>query len=195
MVRINIGIGPLIRTFIAHAPLLRSRSSYFKKALSKTWSEGQDREISLDDIDCEIFDLYLNLVYHNQIPAFNYGKIEYTKLAKLYVMSERFLDTGAKNAVTEAIILKSKEVDHPQLPLYPGPEDVKIIYDGTPESRPIRRLLVDIYASYGSLDWVYGKSDAFEKEFLYDVLCRIWKGNVESPYELHKYHEKESNTT
>jgi hypothetical protein len=71
---------------------------------------------------------------------------EYVALAKCYVLGEKLMDNGFKNAVVDALFdAMSNQPFYPHH--YPGQRPIKIIHDGTLEGPPARRLLVDIWTT------------------------------------------------
>ena len=70
--------------------------------------------------------------------------------ANAYVFGEKMMDQRYKRAVLETIAAVQRDA-----PDYPCADAFVIIYDGTPEGSPARRLLADMYAygAYDAPDW------------------------------------------
>jgi hypothetical protein len=102
------------------------------------------------------------------------------------------MDQQYKREVLETIAGVKREA-----PDYPCAEAFVIVYDGTPEGSPARRLLVDMYA-YGAIDasdW-NKELDLLPHEALADVMratIKVRRDNPARPWRetLEAYQEKE----
>jgi hypothetical protein len=111
--------------------------------------------------------------------------------ATFYVFAEKILDQAYKRAILATIAAVQRDA-----PDFPCAEAFAIIYEGTPEGSPARRLLVDMYA-YGAddaADW----SREFEllpHEALVDIMramVKVRRENGARPWTegLEAYEEK-----
>jgi hypothetical protein len=111
--------------------------------------------------------------------------------ATFYVFAEKILDQAYKRAILATIAAVQRDA-----PDFPCAEAFAIIYEGTPEGSPARRLLVDMYA-YGAddaADW----SREFEllpHEALVDIMramVKVRRENGARPWTegLEAYQEK-----
>ncbi|KAK5126451.1 hypothetical protein LTR85_010687 [Meristemomyces frigidus] len=91
---------------------------------------------------------------------------EFELLAKLYVFGERFQDGRFEDAVVDAIVAKVNDADVTGYVYYPDIAEVNIIYEGTLKACPARQLMVNIYSTRGSSQWI---SDDANTEFLLDL--------------------------
>jgi len=55
------------QTFQVHPSHLENSSVYFKLALKKEWTEGQDNKVTLEDVDAGLLDRYLHFIYTGQV--------------------------------------------------------------------------------------------------------------------------------
>jgi hypothetical protein len=119
---------------IVHAPKLTRDSSYFEAAMKNQWVEGQTRTISLPEESPATIAHYLSYSYSGKLFAEDIrfaslrkheSHIEpcFQMLVSLYVCGERFLNRRI--------------------------QEVNIMYRGTPEGSPGRRLLVDLQVFMG----------------------------------------------
>jgi hypothetical protein len=69
-------------------------------------------------------------------------------LGKLYVLAEMLMDDTTKDTVHTAILTRLKEPFADGLRCYPGLDAVNIIYGGTTQGNPARRLLIDLYTDF-----------------------------------------------
>jgi len=58
-------VGPesSVKEFSVHEDLICPRSMFFKKAMSGTWKESEERKVELPEDELEVFALYLKLIY------------------------------------------------------------------------------------------------------------------------------------
>jgi hypothetical protein len=169
---------PKERTYYVHQNLITARSEYFKRATNGKWQESDERTVNLREDVPDIFEIYLNLLYTGTLatkkPLFGRTDAdnEYTILAQVYVLAEKLQDTEAKNSVSEAILLLTRELTTPwsRVPI----NAVEVIYDGTPDSSQARRLFVDLFADHGGDDWLPAEAD-IPHDFLYDLSIRLFK--------------------
>ncbi|KAH7137918.1 hypothetical protein B0J11DRAFT_573932 [Dendryphion nanum] len=160
------------KTFTVHEGLITARSLFFRNALNGNWRESDDKSVPLDDVDPEIFAIYLNSIYHNQLPVFPAsgevdGGGQFETLMKVYVLADKLMDTTTKNTILDAVICRVRERK------IPSPAALTIVYVSTPENDPMRRLVVDVCAQWGSID-----SFANERppaDFMYDLLVAMRK--------------------
>lgn len=121
------------------------------------WGTSARGSITLDDEDPEVFEVYLNWLYCETLPVRNdspgrEGNTEYIQLAKSYVLGEMLQDVNFKDAVLDAILIKSRSTTSDGQCWFPVGPAIRCIYEGTPESSAARRLLVDLYAYHGHGD-------------------------------------------
>jgi len=131
---------------------IRKSSKFFDNAMKPEWADSRPdpRVVDLSDEDVEIFEVYLHWLYFKTLPTVCMDDIgrssEYLLLAECYIMGEKIMDTGFKNAVLEALVDKERSP-----PFYgsrlPSKGAICIIYEGTREGSPARRLLVDMWAA------------------------------------------------
>lgn len=91
----------------------------------------------------------------------------YHTLAYAYVLGDRLLDTAFKNAIVDAYVLYARGTQ-PAKRYYPSNEEIRILYEGTREDAPIRKLLVDIWTARGKSEWLDADMD-LPGEFLAEV--------------------------
>ena len=138
------------------------------------WKEGQDRSITLADDEPSTFSLYLQLLYGNcmaigtseedkDLPTDN----QYETLAKINVLAERLLDRDTKNIIIDTMLSKSQTIigEHSEC-VFPGLEEICVIYEGTPPFSPARRLMTDLWVQSGEQSWLTGTSAEAPRDFL-----------------------------
>lgn len=147
VVTVNVGSKP--EKYIVHSGIISNTSKFFNNCLKPAWSASHATgDIDLTDEDPVIFGIYLNWVYCKTLPTIitgdgTDGPGEYDTLSECYVMGERLFDIDFKNDVMDAFVEAMHR--HPfdcHRSSRTGPVD--IIYGGTPEGSPARRLIVEL---------------------------------------------------
>ncbi|KAF2869130.1 hypothetical protein BDV95DRAFT_453386, partial [Massariosphaeria phaeospora] len=96
--------------------------------------------IELDD-DPAVVEAYIQYLYTRQVAFPSVAHDNWTYLASLYVLGEKFIDISFKNAVIDTMLDY-----HEERSSFPPYKAVKIIYEGTPLFSPARKLVLDMYA-------------------------------------------------
>lgn len=152
-------VGPDRKEILVHANYLVQESEFFKNMLAKQWFVPT---IAIPDVDYETMTNYLHFAYIQKLPAAHlvwpmcdtFTGDEYLSLAHLYFVGERFQNQTLKHFTLKEIKRISTLVDIDATTTFPGPEDIDVIYKGTSEGDPARRLMVDLIAENGSGLWL-----------------------------------------
>jgi hypothetical protein len=156
--------------------------------MNHEWKETNDM-IRWPTDDMEVVRTYVNLVYTHTIASRdNGGELtglsltqELFFLGQLYVLCERLLDVSAKNAIIAAIIAVTGEPTNNGW-VAPPTVMIKHVYEGTPESSPLRRLLVDMYLCLDTAD-LSDKTARLPHEFLCDFTVALRSAPGLPPFE------------
>ncbi|KAJ4291018.1 hypothetical protein N0V90_010214 [Kalmusia sp. IMI 367209] len=171
--------------FVVHEELICESSEFFRKAMSGSWKESEDRVISLREDDPEIFGVYLQAVYkfkNGHIVIDNWDN-HYSMVvwAQVFVLAEKLMDIGTKNIVI-------KEFFHMRDDLWEAcitaGRAAQIIYDNTPGPCGLRQLFVDsaVYAYHCPHSDTNDFLDAMKnapREFLQDLALAVVTKKVE----------------
>ena len=182
------------KTFYVHETILCANSERLERALNRTWSESEERVVTLQDTEPDVFTLYLSLIYGNHSPEGINDRLKskLKNMVKLYVLCEKSEDIRGKNAMLEVILgeIRNRYT-------LPSTSTTKIIYEGTPRNSPIRKLFVDAYVELHSrLSISRTKWEDWPKEFLFDLSSQLLdRCMLPGPGKLRKcpldtYHEK-----
>ncbi|PNP41617.1 hypothetical protein TGAMA5MH_06546 [Trichoderma gamsii] len=140
------------------------------------WTTSASGSVNLKEEDPEVFEIYLHWLYFEKFPVQNdspglEGNTEYVQLAKAYVLGEMLQDVNFRDAVLDAILVKSRSKASDGQNWFPVGPAIRYIYEGTPESSAARRLLVDLYTYHGYADWLtqWANKDDLPKQFLLDL--------------------------
>jgi hypothetical protein len=155
---VTLIVGPKKHELLVHANYIARHSAFFKTALKKEWREGQTRTISLPTDDYETVTDYMRFIYSDKVPSTqtedvmgasttsHFAAQKFVPLAKLYVLGHKLMDDAVKKAVVRELHQHSTQCRCGKC--FPDHETVNIIYSGTMEGDPVRRLLIDIYLSH-----------------------------------------------
>lgn len=138
------------KRFTIHEDLVTPRSEFVALALKREWKEAQQRTIPLPDDEPDVFKLYKKWIYYCRIFSMNgtaanqQGDGEYCLLVKAYILGEKLVDNHFKDAIIDCIIDKLRSTAMFDLRL------TNPIYNHTPETSPLRRLLQDVYIWSGN---------------------------------------------
>lgn len=159
-----------------HERLFTKQSHYFAKIIKGKFLESEERVVKLEEVALKDFRLYVVLLYTSELAT--KGPDEWLALCRLYVLAEYLVDRWAKNRVVDGMHAYLTEV-LPTEPKHESPrklfstEAVQVVYDGTPESSPLRRLMVDLYAIHGRDLWLKDVKDELPVDFLYDIALKM----------------------
>lgn len=123
---------------------------------------------------------------------------EYISLAKFYVLAENLLDQTTKGIVLTAISARAEESCPDKSHDFPAIDSVQVIYEGTVEGSPARRLLVQLYTDFGDSTFLTAKAEVVPKDFIYELsLSMLGRRPLLRDHEkLHKQHNSlETNNT
>jgi hypothetical protein len=126
------------------------RSPFFANALKPEWASMREgRPIDLEDTDSETFAAYGQWLYSHQLnPALM--EIAKSDWAKAYVLGETLMDLEYQDAVLSALITRCRAEK-----LFPTGAQIEIVYAGTTQGSPMRKLLVDFFCWAGGEHWAH----------------------------------------
>ncbi|KAK5729745.1 hypothetical protein LTR17_011711 [Elasticomyces elasticus] len=135
--------------FVIHEDIVRPVSDFVSLALSGEWKEASERKIPLPDDEPRIFRVYQSWLYTRRIVG-----VSCELLLHCYVFGEKFLDTTFKDVVIDCLleVIARRRV---------FPNNMSgLIYKGTLEGSPLRRLLCELFAWCGTATWYDESPDA-----------------------------------
>ncbi|KAF2102654.1 hypothetical protein NA57DRAFT_27179, partial [Rhizodiscina lignyota] len=147
---VTVLVGRSQEKFLVHEGLIRARSAFFEKALSRDWKEAQKKLVELPETDVPQFTLYERWLYTSTIYSRSedgLGVSEGRLLIESYFLGDMLQDADFKDAVIDAIInvlIKDKIYA-----TFWG----KDIYENTPPESPLRKLTVDCHLDQRDTDW------------------------------------------
>ena len=136
--------------------------------MNGNWTESQERVVRLPEDKPEIFELYLELLYTNQIPVVGIEKDSYTTqfmaLTRLYVLSERLCDVKSKNSIVAAMIAGNTDSG-----IFPIGHSIRELYSETPANSPARRLYARLFASSARPEMLENNHEGLLDDFWFDI--------------------------
>ncbi|KAH7094876.1 hypothetical protein FB567DRAFT_600559 [Paraphoma chrysanthemicola] len=142
------------------------QSPFFRNALKPEWVAMRDgKPIDLSDVDSDLFATYVQWLYTHQVAV----SVRDPTWAELYVLGERLLDLEYQDIIILGIIANSKAIYE-----YPDELAISTIYEGTRNSSPARKLMVDFYCWRGAADWIdIENSGDLPEQFLRELVSRL----------------------
>jgi hypothetical protein len=158
--------------FYVHQKLVCNSSGYFRN-ISKSFAStaASMRAVTLLDEEAQTFRTYLHWLYTGNVDHIIAGGNGTIELSKAYVLGEKLIDPNFQNAVLDRIVQRTKGPEGRA----PGPTAVSIIYDGTPEGSPARRLMVDFCSYCANGQWmnIERLSRHVPAEFMDDLVAAL----------------------
>jgi hypothetical protein len=131
--------------FTVHYDVITIRSRFFRQARSPQWNSDKSLPVELQHVDPQIFDMYLQCVYHNEVPDFTgeeytEAQLRYEVLLDLYVLADSLLDFTTTKLAMNAIWDIHYEGDLPEAGM------ISHAYRHTMEGCALREVLVEMYS-------------------------------------------------
>nr|POE90028.1 hypothetical protein CFP56_20495 [Quercus suber] len=154
------------------------------KPLGQDWVENQNKCVTLPEDNFESVKLYLNFMYTGRIPykrgvnhtdAENYSAAcvaELESLAYLYVFGEKYQDSKLRDAVIDAMVDMSQRGDGSGDGWHATGNAIDVIYRGTMQGSPMRRLLIQQHLQIRHRGWLQPNTTN-NADFLLDLSAAL----------------------
>ena len=165
----------------------------------------------MESDDPSLFAMYVHWLYHGTIAVLHSdsadpkaaGAIscaEYQMLVDAYILGDKILDSGFRNATMDAIVEKSTLKAQNGLRYSPPLDTIQHTYKHTLPSAPIRSLLVDMFVLHGGSAWLRKPGQTSDDDsplpasFLIEVTSKLFDERGASswsqrpPIDSSKYH-------
>ena len=203
----------LTATYHVPEELLVEKSKFFQAACRNEWKEAKSRVVKLPDVDPASFNCYLLWVYRGRLPVRNEWDMYsdgwqerhlavQSNLVKLWILADRLADARLRNAIMDEMVTATGKLESRFESVLFNPEMTALAWSATTAGRPLRRLILDYYVLYVSVEDVEKDVDKhppeFVKELMLDSLrmvdanCSNWRIPVEMG-RCH-YHEHDETT-
>lgn len=98
---------------------------------------------------------------------------EYVKLARLFVLGEKYQDASFKNTIVDAILAKHEDFFNDGQGGAPDLAAIDVVYRGTCAGSPARELLVDMWVDQGYVSFIEN-ANSLNHEFVRDLCAKAF---------------------
>lgn len=200
----TVEVGPDSQKYQAHKQLLEFHSDYYRAALNGKWTEAEET-IRLEDVEPGIFDIFIDWIYTQKLPATGdewkavakesaksvYGfESRHMAQIKTYVLADRFMAAVFRKVVGNNIVNANSLMP-------PWYEVVIYAYSNLRSEDMMLRFLVDTHCAYCGDD-PPGEVKLYPEpphEFLVSVMIRYRErktGTCSTHVDRCSYHEHSS---
>ncbi|EAT87519.1 hypothetical protein HBI56_122580 [Parastagonospora nodorum] len=147
---IIVRVGDERKDYTLHKRLLIHHSEYFRGALSGNFRETNDGVITLEDIATEYFDVFVDWLYEKEIPKIKpsaLGKGQNSTLLRTYVLADRFMVFGLKNAILKFLFDMN---EHGRM--VPTYATITYAFQNLTEHDPLLQFIVDMFCVNNAID-------------------------------------------
>jgi hypothetical protein len=188
VIEVQVGTGLKSEIFYIHSFVLSS-SPFLHAARKPEWTEGREKKpIDLSDEDLFTFNIYAQWLYSHNLPRF-LGPL---RLGNLYVLGEKLMHDEFQNSVVDEFISNAEIYGE-----VPQGDTINVIYEGTPEGSPARRLMVDLWCYLSKGNKSRDEWADHHPEFINDLLTAVLRIRDTPPLkerpwavDLEVYHHK-----
>jgi hypothetical protein len=142
--QISVLVGPSEQLFFVHKHIICTKSRFFTAACSEHWIGGKEK-VRLPHVNASLFQCYLTWAYGGQVDVTGFTDVDLedllggeallvAKLIELYILGDVLDDLHLRNRVIRILVLETTSL--------PRPSSLKRVWENTPDSSPIRRMLV-----------------------------------------------------
>ncbi|KAF1920602.1 hypothetical protein BDU57DRAFT_19929 [Ampelomyces quisqualis] len=166
-ITLNVWVGLTGICFTIPKAIVCASSNFFKN------KEAPLDNVFLEEEDPDIFNVYLHWLYCKTFPtifadADQGPTVEYTLLARCYILGQILEDRKFSEAVLDAIADCANIQASRTFKKLPGSTPITLVYEKTDETSPARRLLVDIWVRYADEDAVERLGEELPPRFILD---------------------------
>ena len=172
-------VGPKAKRFSVQLNLIIYFSPFFKAAFTGPFKEGQEKLVTLPDIEASIFELFVNWLYRQRFPTHadspqllalyhrdEDANFQFDRLVRLYVFSDKYDVPKLKRQCLD--MLFEYLIDEDQLPdLYHVVYAIKNLDD----KDPLLGMIVDCFCYWSGRDcWVASRIEMLPAPFLARIM-------------------------
>lgn len=127
-----------------HTEMVTKYSAYFAKALSGSWAESSNNTIELDDVDPQLFQLFVDWVYSGRLELRETSDRE-SFLIHAWALGDRLIAPRFKDVVINALQYTWAKFDDE----FPHSFDLAVLaYELSPAQSKLRQLVIDKFSSH-----------------------------------------------
>lgn len=165
----RVFVGDDTEPYTVHHDLITASSEFFNRALNGEFEE-KNGDVKLPEHESSTFGVYSKWLYSDVI-SHPPGSDDTIAVYKLYVLGDAIRDERFRNSVVDFLI-KSVIVVR-KFPV--RSKGVVYVFENTPKSSKLRKLLIDFWAYCGHAQWFekdacQGADGQYPSEYLYEVL-------------------------
>lgn len=167
-------VGKKQKEFTLYTDVACRSSKFFQAALSKGWKESLSNRVILREITTIHFQAYLQWLCTND-PS-HLEAINMSRAVDLYIVGDYLDDSAFRTAMLKTFVQEA--IDKHE---YPGDILVTKVWDNTPESSPLRKMVLEIWIteSIKTLAERFAKFDKnYPKAFIVECLRAIGETNA-----------------
>lgn len=147
-------------TFALDKDLICKNSAYFEAAFNSDFSEAATQELEIEDVDIEIFRIFVHWLHKGKLVGDDENRPSYTTLVKIWLFADSILAPKLQNLVIYDIDQARYEHDY-----FPSAR-LHLVYDNTAEGSPLRRLIVDTW----NFTYRISTPENYPHQFLVDLI-------------------------
>lgn len=171
---IEVLVGGQKERFVVHRDILCARSPFFNSACSERWRKS-GQSIKLPEDDPDVFNTYLLYAYRQPSAS---EDVEYIRYINTYILADKLGDLAAANDIMDDMIHHGEKTN-----TNPVGESSKIVFERTPDSSPLRRLMVDLYVNETTNDGLFEEVGTAPRALLEGMIKEIWRQRNSKPQE------------
>lgn len=164
--------------FLVHKDIICAKSKFFVAACSKSWLEGQEKQVKLPEVDASLFQSYLTWIYCGQLNITCFSNEDINKLScqssrtvakylELCFLGDVLDDVHLRNKVLQTLVLGADNMLHVQT--------VQRVWEKTPNNSPVRRMMVDRATLRGQRTHLLENLNKFPEDFVQQVTAALLK--------------------
>ncbi|KAF2835938.1 hypothetical protein M501DRAFT_903862, partial [Patellaria atrata CBS 101060] len=175
---VTITVGSAKTPFLLHKELLTLHSRFFAAALDGAFAEGVSQTVNLPDERVEIFEYFAAWLYHGFLirEAFlqpspspsSSRKPTFFLLLPLHTLADRLSVEKLRNETLDVIAALAEETN-----AVPTPADTWTLYETTPASSRLRKLVLDLFAYKKTDHLLASHPDEWNPLFLRDLTVKL----------------------
>ncbi|KAF2491103.1 hypothetical protein BU16DRAFT_621758 [Lophium mytilinum] len=178
---VTILVGKTEKAYIIHLDLLIHYSEYFRAAFTGSFKEAEDKKISLSDVKKSTFDRFVDWLYYREISPTEEdkdpetGRLQYRGIIELYILGDKYQIPKLRKYVIDHIFQSLTT----SLELLPSPGAIARAYEFLPETSPMRKFMLDIFARRFTPYYITRAKkmnknpSCLQNEFLIEALIKI----------------------
>ena len=164
---VTIFVGPEKKRYNIHKDIICHHSEYFRAAYNGRWKEA-DEGVTLEDVEVEVFNIFVHWLYTQQLPSGDLADIAYANNIEKYPNADYLYGGGQLRACAFANrflvaelerIAHNNYIDFVWYTTAPRYEDVYFVYENLPGHTLIQDLLVKL-----QYEWWHPGQDSPQEE-------------------------------